>query len=258
MTMRWNREKRDKLLNLIDKYNNKIRRLKEKEDFDNSLIPEKMDYFNLVSNINNKKDYDREVKLMNVFIKRGSEKISIHTKRGGKVPKYMEEQNKIKMKKINEDRKKQRKLYENEPLTDRGKKINKNNRFSNDKLDHLNPIKYNYETKSQKDIEMFNKSLKEYNISVEKANKTYVENYRSSIDTVFAEPERKKIEKAMEEISDEDILKMLYTDKNLLIDFNYEDLIDYDVRFESVLEGWKRVSRNKKKNKNKKKNTKKA
>lgn len=248
MKKRWTTKDWNKLESLINKYNSKIYRVKKKGQIDSELIPERKNFWNVKERIYSNEDFETEIGILEAFVKRGSEKVTYHSERGAYIPQYVIEQNKVKLSKINKDRARQRKIYEKEQLTDRGKKISKKNRFTDSSLDHLNQRSLNYKNMSRKDLYATIQSLEQYKISISKSNALYVSNYKDSIETVFSEPERTEILKLLETITNEDILKMLYLDKTLNIDFNYDEEVDYEVKFNALIEGWTNIITEKKKN----------
>lgn len=247
MKKRWTTTDWTKLEKLINSWNNKIYRVKKKGEIDPQLIPERKNFWKVKDRIYSSEDFDTEIKILEAFVKRGSEKVTYHSERGAYIPEYVIEQNKVKLSKINKDRARQRKMYEEEPLTDRGKAISKKNRFTDDALDHLNPRSLNYKNMSKKDLYASIMSLEQYKISVAKSNALYVSNYKDSIETVFSEPERTRIFNLLEGVKDEEILKMLYVDKTLNVDFNYDEELDYEIKFNALMEGWTNVINKRKK-----------
>lgn len=241
MAIRYTKKDEIKLKKLVRNYNNKINRL-NKKGLDANYIPSKLKLKNERELIKNGEriDFNERIKYYESFLKRGSEKL-VKSNRGLVLPKYEIDQVNIMLKKINRNRRKRKKAYENEPLTDRNKKINQANKemLKNLSVNELKDKKFNFKNKSKKDYEKFKNSLSEYYQTQEERNKLYRENYYKAINTVFNIDQSEKIIKVLDELSTDTIVDKYYNDINMDIDFVYEPS-ELSLIYKDTLNAWKK------------------
>lgn len=84
MAFRYNEEDTKRLQKAITNYNNKVNRLK---NANHPYLPDKVSMSNIKANINNKWDFKRQIKYLEMFTTRGSEKL-ITTEGGATLTKY--------------------------------------------------------------------------------------------------------------------------------------------------------------------------
>lgn len=241
MAIRWRKKDEIELKNYIKKYNSKINR-ELKKGTEKELLPEKLSFKNLKNRIVDRVDYKREISLITDFTKRDSMKIE-KTNRGGQIPLWLKRQTETKLKQINKVRRKQRKIYESLPVTDRGEEISKQNEFFKDNnLSRFNDKKVSWENKSKKDIIAFKESLKEYDVTKQEKDKLYRENYYKSVENGYSPEQAKKLKKLLDEIDTDYIVTKYYTDINMNINFNYDES-DRDIRYQEIINAWKKVKK---------------
>lgn len=237
--IKWREKDKVSIKKMINNYNSKLKRLKNK-GYDVNLLPENTNFSKLKSKIKTREDFNNEMELMKSVTARYSEN-TIKTARGANVPYFTIHQNEVKLKIINKERKKERKRYEKLPITDRNKKLGVNAvNFDNENLSKLKDRKVNYKNMSKKDLEFFNESLQNYDEKMEKKNATYVENFFKSLETVLSPDNYNKLMEVMKGVPNELIVEKYYTDLNMSIKFNYEPTDD-ETKFEVLFDSWEDV-----------------
>lgn len=237
--IKWREKDKVSIKKMINNYNSKLKRLKNK-GYDVNLLPENTNFTKLKSKIKTREDFNNEMDLMKSLTARYSEK-TIKTERGANVPYFTIHQNEIKLKVINKERKKERKIYEKLPLTDRDKKLGVNAvNFTNENLSSLKDRKANYKNMSKKDLQFFNESLQNYDEKASEKHDRYVDNFYKSLETVLSSEHYQEMIKLLETIPKELIVQKYYTDLNMSIDFNYEQ-IDEDTKFDVLFDSWNSV-----------------
>lgn len=241
MAIRYTKKDEINLKKLVRNYNNKINRL-NKKGFDTNFIPQKLklkDERKLIKS-GERIDFKDRIKYYESFLKRGSENL-VKSNRGLVLPKYEIDQVNIMLKKINRIRRKTKKLYKEEPLTDRNKNINQANKslLKNLSINELKDKKFSFKNKSKKDYEKFKKSLAEYYETQEERNKKYRDNYYKALENVFSEDQSNKIKNVLDKLETDVIINKYYTDINMDIDFVYEPS-EQNLLFKETLNAWKK------------------
>lgn len=242
MSIRWRKKDYEQLKKQVRNFNNKVKRLEDK-GYNPDFLPSKLSYKDLKSSINDRAVFNTEIQLIKDFTKRGSEKYH-HTERGW-IPKFAVERAETKLKLINQQRKEQRKLYEKVPKTDRGKILDKGN-FTDDMLDSLKPRNFNLKNMSINDFLRFEKSLDNYNQSLDEKNNIYRQNYYKALKNTMSPQEYENLKNIIDDISNERLVMQYYTDINMNIDFMYEPS-EHSAIYESLVSAWVDVLKEEKK-----------
>lgn len=198
--------------------------------------------------------------MLNNFVKTGSEKIAFHSDRGGDIPEFFFKNEKIMRDEINKIRKMERERIEKLDLTAGGEKISSENKlFSNPNMDELRERQFKYEHKSEKDLEMYARSLKEYDVTIEKKREVYKNNLLKSLGKTFTDSQYNELKKIIDGLSAQYISDLFYSDRILNIHFSYSsrkiaELSGDDEEetrndfYAMALESWKRAEKDYNKN----------
>jgi hypothetical protein len=234
----------DKLDKYIKKWNKKVNELR-KQDYKESLIPEKKNYYTELNKILENSDYTRQqfketFQIIEAFNKKGSEEI-LKSSRGLELPKFKKKEIEIKNKAINRERAKLQRELEGQPLTDRNNPVEMPE--ENKKLFNANkimPKKFNWKNMSKKDFEMYMKTLYEYDQKKEEKDLIYRNNFYKALENQLTPDDYKRIKEILDQIPTGEIVKKYYTDLNMNIDFIYESS-DYEGRVEAIIDSWNSV-----------------
>jgi hypothetical protein len=239
MSMRWRKKDESTLRKKVKNYNSKINRLKKK-GYDETLLPEKLNFKELRENLNDRRLFNNQVKIMDAMTKRGSEQ-TVKSDRGLVLPKFTIEEVKIKLSDINRERRKRKKEYEGKGFTDRNKKIPNTEQVKNSmNTKELKNKYFKFKNKSKNDFEMFKRTLNEYGDTVGQRNKDYRRNYYYSIFSNYTKEQSADIINVLEQLDNNTLVDKYYTDRNMDIKYNYEKS-NNDKRFKVLKDAWKSV-----------------
>jgi hypothetical protein len=227
----------DKLDKQIKKYNRKINELKRK-GFHDEYLPEKLNYYKVVERIQKdpvytRKDMQDQFKLMDVVLNKRNEKL-VNSERGAVIPQFEKKQIEIKVKAINRRRKAEREKLDKLVATDRNKPI---------EVDRdLNPVrivnkKFNFKNMSKKDLEMYLKTMREFDETDRDREERYRENFYKAMRNTLTDEEYKRLKLVIDKIPTDKLLEKYYTDENMNIGFYYEPA-DHELKYEQILESW--------------------
>lgn len=237
--IRWRKKDTEELKRKVRNYNAKINRL-IKKNYNGELVPAKLKFKDVKNKIENRMEYKEQIQLINALTKRGSEE-SVKTKRGAVIPKFELEQTKIKVKKINKDRKKRKEAYEKTPPTDRNKSLGETAEHYRDmNVNKIRPKKFNWENMSKKDFEMYKKSLYEYDEKQQEKEQQYRDNFYKAMEASLNDEQFEQLKKIIDLIPSNKLVEKFYTDINMKIDFFYEPT-EQQLKFEEIIESWKSV-----------------
>lgn len=244
MGIRWRKKDEEILKKKVNNYNAKINRLKKK-NYD-GLIPDKINYNQLKDRIVERADFNAELKVINMFTSRGSEKIVSKNERNVGLSRFHQEMIDYKLKELNVERKKLKKELTQFPDTDRGKLI-QGERTVKYATEQVKEREFNFKYMNSKTFESYVESLDDW-------RKTKRESYnklRVYLDTAYSnnltEEQYAKLKPLMNQLSTQEIIVNIYKDSVLTIKFVYEKG-DQENQFNGILEGWQQViaNRNKK------------
>lgn len=247
MSIRWRKKDTLELQRLVRNYNAKITRL-AKKGYDAELLPDRLKFKDLKKKIETRQDFNTEVKVMRVFTARYSENVN-KMERGALIPTFALKQAQIKIDTINRKRREQRKKIENMQVTDRNKKLGvKVKEYVDGGLEQMQDRNFNPKNMSKKDFAIFQKTLWEYNKTIEEKNSNYRDNLYKSFETVFkdtlGDDYVKDLYKILDNISTEDIIYKYYTDLNMNIQFSYDE-VDLEMRYNIIRDSWEEYAKSK-------------
>lgn len=247
MAIRWRKKDTENLQRLVRNYNAKITRL-AKKGYDTELLPDKLKFKDLKKRIETRQDFNTEVNVMKVFTARYSENVN-KMERGALIPTFAMKQANIKIEAINRKRREQRKKIENMQVTDRNKKLGvKVKEYVDQGLEQMQDRHFNPKNMSKKDFAIFQKTLWEYNKTIQEKNSNYRDNLYKSFETVFkdtlGDEYVKELYDILDTLSTEDIINKYYTDINMNIQFSYNET-DLEMRFDVIKDSWKEYAESK-------------
>jgi hypothetical protein len=244
MGMRWSKKDEAALKKSVNNYNSKVNRLSKKKNVDKRVIPEKISYKKLRNEIEDRSIFKDQLKINKAFTSRGGETITLKRENGIVVTKYREFEINTKIDRINKEREKLKKHYQNFMPLDRG--VIQQGKLSEFSVgaNNITPIEFNPEKMYNFNMNMYIRGLDEYYDSQEKLNNIYVENFKDSLESAFSGKVLEKIKELFKEIPDQLIIDTYYTDETLNIDFNYEmeSYADGESAIEEFYKGWSRVN----------------
>ena len=235
--IRWRKKDTEELKRKVKNYNAKIARLMKK-NYNQDLLPEKLKYKDLKESIKTRSDFKEQIKLANELTKRGSEE-TVKSTRGLTLPKFTIKQTKIKIAKINKERKKKKEDLEKIQKTDRNKPIDKTGEKGKDiGVNLIHPKKFNFENMSKKEWEMFIKTVdKQVRKDDEITDARYVKHLFLAIDANLSPNQADKLKELISLIPNNKIVEKYYTDRNMTIDFYYGES-DQDDKFKIQYDAW--------------------
>lgn len=246
-SIKWRKKDEISLKKKVKSYNSKIAR-ELKKGTSTELLPEKVSFKELKKKVATRKDFNREMDLLDDFTTRYAMNVT-KTSRGGLVPNWLRKQTETKVKEINKRRAEQRKIYENTEVTDRNKPLGvQAKEFKEKNLAQFNPKKVNFDNMSRKDIEAFKKGLIEYDITKQQKDNLYRENLYKSIENTYSEEQARKLKNILDKLDTDTIVGKYYTDINMDIDFNY-DPNEANLRYGELFNAWSDVLKTHKKKK---------
>lgn len=240
--MRYSKKDEEKLKKKVRNYNAKINRLKKK-GYDENLLPQKkkLKEEREKAKHGERKDFNNLLKSVNSFLSRGSEEL-VKTKRGLQLPKFKIAEIKTKLRKVNNERKKQREKYKSIEITDRNKTGVQgmiNERSMN--INKLEDKHFNFKNMSKKDFEYFEKTLNnEVNTKLDEKNRRYRENYYKAMEKAFSKEQFENLKNVVDKISTDKLVEKYYTDVNMDIDYYYDET-EQEIKYEEILNAWNDV-----------------
>lgn len=240
MSIRYTKKDEAKLKKKVRNYNAKIIRLRNK-GYNENLLPQKLNLKEEREKLKNgdRKQFNNEFKIYGFFTDRNSEKTR-KSDRGAILPLFREKTIEFKRKEINKQRKQKMDYYENMPITDRNKPIENGNRPRDIELYKLKEKKFNFKNMSMKELEFYERTLKEYNENIGKKNNLYRSNYYKSLENNLTPEQYKEITKVLDKIGTQQIIDKYYTDVNMTIEFPYEP-IEQELKYNEIIESWNSV-----------------
>jgi|GEM_PF-4672857 len=241
-SIKW-RAKDEKLLaSKVKNFNSKIDRLKKK-GFDETLLPEKKNYKELRSKIDNRRTFKAEMDIIGGLTKRGSEKVN-KTNRSAFIPDFAKEEIRVKLREINYERMKLKHEMQNMEGTHIGQKTGTlAKEISALNVNDIHKKKFNFKNMSKKEYEKFRLQLGEYSLSRDEKDKNYRTHFYKALENLLTEEEYNKLTGLMNEITTDTLVKAYYTDTTLHIAFRYDPL-EREKIFDIYMKGWNRVLKN--------------
>lgn len=242
--MRYSKKDEETLKKKVRNYNAKINRLKKK-GYNENLLPQKkkLKEEREKAKQGERKDFNSLLKSVDTFLNRGSEEI-VKSTRGLQLPKFRLSEIKAKLRKVNNERKKQREKYENIEITDRNKTGVQgmiNERSMN--INKLEDKHFNFKNMSKKDFTYFEKTLNnELETKLEKKNRIYRENFYKAMENNYNENQYEKLKKVIDNISTDILVEKYYTDLNMDLDFHYDES-EQQIKYEETLNAWGEIMR---------------
>lgn len=241
--IRWRTSDVEKLEREVKRFNAKISRLEKKHPELASILPERINKRELMENIKYRSTFNRELKSLDRFSKRGAEKPVVN-KEGVSVTKWERKETAYKYAQWNRELARQRKEAEFTEVTSQGKPTGlKRGEMGSVRMKSLEPRKFDFEkVKSNKEWEKLvsrvDKNLSD-DFTLQKMER-FKENYIQGLENVFGESGKDLIEK-VKKISPEVIVNTFYSEQEASIDFIY-DPIELAARLDVITGIWSNVT----------------
>lgn len=228
----WRASQKDRLKKAVSNYNKKINKLIKLNPDLKEYLPEKVKSTIVKKEINTAKELNSFIKSLERLNKNKEIKL-ITNEQGVTLTNYEMREIKLKINKINRNRKKE--IIEMNPSTEKGTmgSIKKNN---------LRPKNFNFNKMTKKDFEKFKQVLAKQSRSDFKdiQYKEYKENYLKAIKNNLGEIGDKLYELIDSKVSGEMLYKKYYDDPVLQLDFYY-DPYEAKQKAEIIYEHWLNV-----------------
>lgn len=240
--IKWRESDLDRLRKEIQRFNAKVSRTEKKHPELKNALPEKIKSTDFMKDIKTRQDFNRELKSLERFSKRGSEK-AITSKTGNTVTKWERQEVAYKISQINRERTKERKLLEQLPTTSQGKPTGlKRGEMQDERLVSLQPKKFDFDKiRGGKEWELFKKSVEKQVSQTYKMQKMedYKENYLKALSNIFGEYADDLIGK-LKDLDAEKLISTFYKEQEATIDFIYDPIALQD-RFDVIEQIWEDV-----------------
>lgn len=224
--IKWRKSDLEHLEKTIKKFNAKLSRVEKNKPDIAQYQPNKISKKEMIDKIGTRKDFNRELKSLERYLKRGSEVIK-ESKTGNKVSKWEYREVALKVAKINRDKTRERKKLEQLEVTSQGKKTGlKRGEMGSERMTSLEPKKFDFDKiKKGKEWDKFVESV-EKQVRDSYADDKYdlwKENYIKGIENVFGN-NASDIISAIRSIDSSIVINKFYSEQEASIDFIYDPL----------------------------------
>jgi hypothetical protein len=240
--IKWRKSDVEKLKNEVQRFNAKISRAEKRHPELKGALPDKIKPADFMKEIKTRQDFNRELKSLDRFSKRGAEK-PITSKTGNTVTQWEKKEVGYKVAQINRERTKERQIVERMPVTSQGKPTGlKRGEMGSERLAALQPKKYDFDKiRGGKEWEKFVDTVKKQSSEQYRQQKMeeYKENYLKGLSNVFGEYADELIGK-LKDLDAETLVNKFYSEQEATIDFIY-DPIELMARLETIEDIWEGV-----------------
>lgn len=257
MSFTWRRGEHESFFNKIKKFNSKIgRAIKNGYNFN---LPDKINYKKELNKILKEKYYSRRefnntMKKIDIFLEKDSLDINKSNK-GAKIPNWeLNQINKVILPEINRKRMIQKKKFQEDTATDRGKPMKGKPKVKDVpdlSTNKIKKMKFNWKNKSMNDFEKFKETLWEYDESLQRQDKQMYKNYKKAIYHEMNTKDAWELRNLVNQVPVDFAIRKIYNDLNLGFGFVYSKA-EYDNRLEALKQGWTNIIKDYNKTKGKK------
>lgn len=242
MGIRWRKKDEVLLKKKVQNFNNKVNRLNAKKDY-KGVVPEKINYKDYKKSITNRKQFNILTKDLELFTKRGSERIVQTNKINVGISEYQQKVIERKLKIINKERRKLSKKLENLPRTNRGKEISTPRNIDH-AMEQLEDKKFNFNWMKKGALKEFIKDLDKFEYDDKKREEQYRDSLMKAYRNDMTDKEYSEIEKLFEGIDTDTLIVNYYKDDVLNIGFWYEET-NREVKVRAIIQGWNEIANKK-------------
>lgn len=237
--IRWRKTDIEKLTKKIKYFNAKISRIEKNHPDLIGILPKRINRKQLMDNIQYRNTFNREIRSMDRFLKRGSE-TPVENKQGIKVTKWERKETAIKYATWNRKLSQERKKQELQEVTSQGKPTGlKRGEMGSVRMKSLSPRKFDFEkVKSKKEWDKLVARVEKNLLDTNDKDKMemFKMNYIKGIYRVFGE-HGEDIARKLKQLPASVIVDMFYKEQEASIDFIY-DPIEMIARLDTIENIW--------------------
>lgn len=243
--IRWRASDVEKLTREVKRFNAKISRLEKNHPELKGILPERVSKKELMENIKYRDTFNRELKSMDRFSRRGAEK-PVTNKEGLTVTSWERKETAYKYAQWNRQLAQERKRAENMETTSQGKPTGlKRGEMGSVRMKSLEPRKFDFEkVKSAKEWDKLVARVERNLLDTSKQEKMnlFKRNYIKGMSRVFGEHGEYIINK-LKQLPADVIVDIFYKEQEASIDFIY-DPIELISRLETIEQIWEDIVQN--------------
>lgn len=237
--IKWKQSDYDELKKSVNAFNAKIRRLEKKEEMEDVILPDKLKYSELKKSIRTRKELEREIRSMNAFRKKGSEKI-YENPNHVKLTSWEVKDNRQRNRWINRHLEKEREKIGNLEVTSRGEPTHNTRKETGGiRMNELRPrvemsnyVRSKTEWKLHRKVTLNKSKTESYKeMSLKKWRDNYV---KSLIDNGFSN----SIIKLVEKKSLKDFERIMYSEQEAEVSFQYPNGVEHAFKTDILLKIW--------------------
>jgi len=222
--IRWRKSDVEKLKHEVQRFNAKINRTAKRHPEIADILPNKINVKELMQKITTRNEFNREIKSLQRFSKRGAEK-PIVSKTGLRITKWERQEIAYKVAQINRERTKELKRVMELPVMTRGTPTGlKRSQMGEERLTELRKKQFDInKIRPGKEWELFKKSVEKQATDTyrELAYEQYKQNYFQAIYNNFGSYADELIDQ-LKDVPAKDIVDMYYKEQEASIDFPYD------------------------------------
>lgn len=225
--IKWRSSDEEELKRVVKNFNNKLSRVLKKNPEIADYLPERVSYKNLRENITNRQEFNREIKSLSRFSKRGSEQI-IRGKSGARTTVWEKKEVGIQVAVINRERTRKRKELESMEATSRGQKLKQTrSQMQSIRMNELNKKKFNFDKIKKGDWKKYVETVKRQSHPDFQSEADYNlrKNYIKGLIEVFGDSdETNDLIETINNMDIEDFITTFYKEQEATVDFIYDPL----------------------------------
>lgn len=240
--IKWRESDEKELARRVKNFNAKLTRLYKQQPDKIPVLPEKIKLSDLKKGITTRDEYNRTIKSLSKFSERGSETL-VKSKRGAEATKWEVREYKLRQVRLNRMRQKEKERLLEKPVTSRGKDTgSKRSQMGTIRDNELKPSKRKFENTSQKEWDLFKKSVdaKLDPLHSEYAKYNMKQNYIKGLINAGYSTD---LVDTVRQIPVDKFIDTVRTDTEASFDFIY-DPIEHKLKENALLETWKNALAN--------------